>query len=482
MRTVVRNIAWLTMSQGITWMLSLVLLVFVPRLLGDADVGRNFVATTFVGFFELLANLGTTMHLTRAIARDTSLAGHMVANLVVAKAAWAVFVGLASIALAALLGYDRVLLILVAWCALSMVFSSLYGTVTSGLHGLQRMAGSAVASVVQKVLLTALALIVLESGKGVIWYTALGSFAMFIQFAMAWYIFRPFKVPKFHLDLPMVWQSIRGGLPFLMAAAITMIYGKIDVPLLERLSDSSTVGWYSVAYQWVSMPAFFAGIVMMAVFPSLSALGTEIGSGFATQANKALRLVFLVGAPVATGLGLIARSLFRFVYSGTQFDNAAPVAGILAAHLPLVSLTMILSITVIASNREKAWLLIGIVAVVVNIGVNLVVIPWSVDRFNNGAIGAAVVTVVTEALITAGAVLLRPPGVFDRETVSFVLRCTAASLAMCPAVVLLAHSLFTKIVLGAVVFAIFSLIFRLTTPSKLRTMVAQLRRSMNQAA
>ena len=165
----------------------------------------------------------------------------MVANLVAAKVVLAISVGLASVGLAALLGYDEVLLVLAAPCALSMVFTTLHGTVTSGLHRLQRMAGTAVASVVQKVVLTVLALVVLELGMGVIWYTALGAVASLIQLALSWYIFLVFKATRFRLDMPLVWGSVRGGIPFLMAGAITMVYGKIDVPLLERLSDSSTL-------------------------------------------------------------------------------------------------------------------------------------------------------------------------------------------------------------------------------------------------
>jgi O-antigen/teichoic acid export membrane protein len=68
-RRVVRNITWMLLSQSVTWGLALVLLVLAPRWLGDFNFGKAFVATTFVGFVELLANLGTATYVTKEIAR-----------------------------------------------------------------------------------------------------------------------------------------------------------------------------------------------------------------------------------------------------------------------------------------------------------------------------------------------------------------------------------------------------------------------------
>jgi O-antigen/teichoic acid export membrane protein len=72
---------------------------------------------------------------------------------------------------------------------------------------------------------------------------------------------------------------------------------------------------------------------------------------------------------------------------------------ILAQHPPIVSITIVLGAAIAASDRQKAWLLVGVVAVIVNIGLNLAAIPWTVHRYHNGAIGAATITVVTEMAI-----------------------------------------------------------------------------------
>lgn len=478
MRTVLRNITWLLLSQAITWGLAVVLLIIAPRYLGDRDFGRAFVAVTFVGFFELAANLGTATYVTREVARDTSRASNLVVNLLVAKVVWAVLLGGAAVGLALALGYDATLVVLVAWCAVSMIFTTLYGTVASGLNGLQRMGGLALAAVAQKILSTILIVLVLTAGWGVVWYTATGSVVMFVQFVLAWLSFRPFLQRPLLIDTRLIRQALVGGLPFFFASAVVVVYGKIDVPLLEQMSDSRTVGWYSVAYQWVSLPAFFAGTIMSAVFPSLSARSKDMGPDFSAQANKAIRLVFLVGAPVATGIALVARPALRRMYSDPGFDHAAPVMAILAPHLPIVSITIILGAVLAAVDRQRAWLVVGLIAVVINIALNLVMIPWAVRHFENGAIGAAAVTVVTEFAIMIGASTLRPRGVLDRATVSFLVRCAVACVAMVPPVVVLCHSLASKVVMGVAVFAVTAFLLGVVTPRSVWRALIQVRRSV----
>src|SRR5205814_636948 len=142
---------------------------------------------------------------------------------------------------------------------------------------------------------------------------------------------------------------------------------------------------------------------------------------------KALRLVFVVGAPLATGLALCANNLIALLYPDSSFSNAVPLIRILAFHLPIVSLTMILGAALQATERQRAFAVLGLAAATVNIGLNLIAIPLTDSHFGNGAIGAALVPVATETVILVGALLLRPNGVLDRQTANYLGRCTVAS-------------------------------------------------------
>jgi O-antigen/teichoic acid export membrane protein len=90
-----------------------------------------------------------------------------------------------------------------------------------------------------------------------------------------------------------------------------------------------------------------------------------------------------------------------------------------------------------AVDRQRQWVMLSVAAAVFNPVLNLVAIPLTERTFRNGAIGAAIVTVLTEALVLVGALRLRPAGVFDAPMARLAARVVVASLCMVPVVVML---------------------------------------------
>jgi len=151
-------------------------------------------------------------------------------------------------------------------------------------------------------------------------------------------------------------------------------------------------------------------------------------------------------------------------------------------HLPIVSVTMILGAALLATDRQRAFAILGMAAAALNIGLNLIAIPLTDHHFDNGAIGAAVVTVATEFLILGGALLMRPKGVLDRHTANYLGRCAVASAAMIPAVVAIDGAWYGyKVALGVVIFGVVASVLRVGSPRDLLRAAVQVRHSIARA-
>ena len=87
---------------------------------------------------------------------------------------------------------------------------------------------------------------------------------------------------------------IRGGIPLMALTFFNLIYGTIDVPILESSRDGS-VAWYSLAYRWISIPSSSPPLPV-GYFPRFSALGKE-QTAVPRLVNRAIRLVLLVSVP-----------------------------------------------------------------------------------------------------------------------------------------------------------------------------------------
>ena len=179
--------------------------------------------------------------------------------------------------------------------------------------------------------------------------------------------------------------------------------------------------------------------------------------------------VAFIGFPAATGIALVADDIISMTYHGSSAETI-PLMRILALSIPIVVIDMVLGMVMFASDRQKQWMILGVVTMFINPAINIFAIPYAVDRFDNGAIGAATATVVTELVVLGGALFLVPRGVMDRATTSFVLRCLAAAATM--AVIVLALGdipLAAKIAVGVLSYAAATLLSALADASRARS-------------
>jgi O-antigen/teichoic acid export membrane protein len=333
---------------------------------------------------------------------------------------------------------------------------------------MERMARPAMWGVVQQYICSGLGIAVLVLGKGLTWYAVTLSCCGFISLIPN--LVQLWPELRGHLEIKLrLWKTIAiGGLPFLSAAAIVLVYGSIDILILQAMTDSATVGWYGVAYQWVSLPAFFGVIVVTAFMPQMSRHAEHNPESFPGLANRAIRLVTFAGAPMAAGIALVAAPVLSLLYSA-DFQHAVPLVQILALHIPLVGIDMVLGSALIAADRQRQWVLVGAAAALLNPALNYVLIPATVHAFSNGAIGAAIATVATEVFVMTGATVLRPSGVLDRPTVSFAVRSGLAALAMVPIVLVLRNApLAAQIIAGVITYGVACLVLRTVTVDDIR--------------
>lgn len=465
-----QNLLYLLVSQVATWAVTLVVIVVAPRYLGPAALGQLGFAMAYLQFFVLAASLGTGMFLTRTVARDPSIIGPYVFNAVVMKLFLGTALSVLALVIARAIGSHGDTFVLVLIGCLSLLFTVWSEVFVGTLAGLERMGRMAMWATVQVYVASIGGVLLLVAGHGVIAYALWICLAAIIPLTAGARLVWPWTRTFRHVD-PGVWRTIvRGGVPLMMLSALTVLYGTIDIPILSALTDDTTVGWYTLAYRLVGIPVFISSATMAAFFPSFSAHGVGASDEFVRLVNRALRLVLQVSIPASAAIAVLARPVIDFVFDD-RYAEAAPVMQILAVHIPLVTIGVVLGTALVASDRQNPYLVVAAFAAVFNPIACILAIPWAVDNFDNGAIGAAIVTVATEALTIVGAVLLRSKGVMDGATTWFVARVAAASGVLAGVLAVLDDVPLPLLgVVGLVVYGIASMAMRTINGDDLRSM------------
>jgi O-antigen/teichoic acid export membrane protein len=338
-----------------------------------------------------------------------------------------------ALGVAVAIGLTQETIALIAAYCLGMFLNTINSTFVGGLQGVQQMRRPAIWEITRSYVGVGLSLLVLVNGGTLVYFALVFNAAFAIPMVANGLSLWPAIRAHVVLDFELWREIVLGSVPFFLWSALLVFYGSIDIPLLKAFSGSETVGWYTLAFKWVGMPVFFAASVAQAFFPALSAQRMQVGPEYARTANRALHLVVLVATPAAVGIALIADDFLRLLY-GTEFLRSVPLMQILALHIPIVGLDVVLGMVLITADKQRQWVYVGVAAAIFNPALNMIAIPWSERLWDNGAIGAAMVTVLTEMLLMAGAISLRPAGVLDGATARLLLRIVAASGAMVPVV------------------------------------------------
>ncbi len=448
-----RNVVWLLLSQGGTWIFSIITWIVVPPLLGEQLFGEISFVAAYAGIFELIAIFGTGSFLIKTVSRDPAARGHLLVNALSLKFVTALIASVMASGLGFALGFSQERMTLVFVFCAGIVLGSLNNVVLAALHGTQEIGRPAFWDVVQRFFGLVLGIGVLVAGGGVTAFAVTAvSVGVLPLIGNSWALRREMAAGG-GLD-PAVWRAITvGGAPFFALAGLNLLQGTIDVPMLEGLAGTDVVGWYTLALRWVTMPGLLATVAATAFFPALSAKGATVNEEFTRMANRCLHLVSLLAIPASVGIALIAGRFIALLYGG-EFQQTVPLMRLLSLEVPLAAIDVVIGVVIIAADRQRQWVVVALVAAIFNPLANLVAIPLTADWYDNGAIGAAFTTVLTELIMFTGAMLLRPAGVFDRELRGVVGRIVLASAAMIPVVLLLRSvPLIVTVIAAAAVYA-----------------------------
>ncbi|HEV3231074.1 MAG TPA: polysaccharide biosynthesis C-terminal domain-containing protein, partial [Candidatus Dormibacteraeota bacterium] len=222
---------------------------------------------------------------------------------------------------------------------------------------------------------------------------------------------------RFDLDAGRLLEMGRESLPFALTYVISTLYYRVDGVLLNVMAPSAdrvgVVGLYGAAYKFLDAATFIPQALMDPVYPALSRLAPR-GTGAAGEGGrlegatvKAYKMLAVAAVPVAVVLVVLADPIIRVTTGGAGYLGAVPLLQVLAVSVLFLFVNNTFIYTLNAMGRQRESTRLAVQSLVLNVALNLVLIPQH-SRLFGGAMGAAWATVLTEVgLFVGGWFLLR---------------------------------------------------------------------------
>jgi O-antigen/teichoic acid export membrane protein len=233
-QTIAKNSGVLAVAHAITMILSLVLVIFIARSIGDVDFGKLGFAQSFTGILVIFADMGLSTVTIREITRQKELTSKYLSNIFLIKLILSV-VTFALIALIInLMHYPADTIMVVYLIGISSILSSLSALSRSIFRAFEKMEFEAFLNISKSIVTTGIGLAVLFSGYGLIAIASVYLVAGIVDLLATLVITaKKFAKPKLEVDFSFWKQIIRLALPFSLTAFIGMIYFQIDIVMLS---------------------------------------------------------------------------------------------------------------------------------------------------------------------------------------------------------------------------------------------------------
>lgn len=195
-------------------------------------------------------------------------------------------------------------------------------------------------------------------------------------------------------------QLIRWSFPFVLILLFMSIYNKIDGIMLERMlgDNGLEAGIYAAGYRFVDAMNMLGYLIAALLLPMYSSnLKNQIViTDLLHTGLKVMTVCAIIGALTFVFFG---PDILPYVYEEAN-EYYAAVLSLLMMSFVGVSIAYLFGTLLVASDHLKSFNILLAISVLLNIGLNLYLVP------SEKAAGAALATVITQLTVMLGQIFL----------------------------------------------------------------------------
>lgn len=390
-----KNTTWLFGEKILRLLVALFVGVWVARYLGPEKFGILSYAQSFVAIFAVLATLGLDNLVVRELVKDESRTETLLGTSFFLKI-FGAFSMLIFLAIALWLTsndfYTKTLIFIIASASIFQSFNVVdfyYQSKVMGKYNVYANGISLLFSSVVKIIL-----IISNAGlEAFVWVVLFDSLVLAIGYLYYFFKHSDFKIQKLIFKKSTAILLLKDSWPLLLSGFVIMIYMKIDQLMIKELIGDESVGQYSAAARLSEAWYFIPGVISSSLFPAILNAKKHSDELYYKRIQRLYDLMVCLAIGIALPVSLLSDSVINLLYGG-QYDQAG---GVLLIHI-WAGVFVFLGVTsgkwYLAENLQKLAFLRNFYGMVINVTLNLILIP----RY--GIKGAALATLFSQITAT----------------------------------------------------------------------------------
>ena len=387
---IVKNTFSLLFSGIISQAIGFIVIVYLARVLNPGNFGKISFALAIITYFSLITNLGLPLLGIREIARDKKKINEYLGNILAMRLCLAVLSFGLLFLVTSFLNKPLEIKYLIVLYGLGLIPSALL--LDWVFQGLEKMEYIGLGRILSGLVYAGLIFWFVKGQKQLFLIPCMSVISNLLVTGFLFFIFiKNFGKLKLKFNI-IFWNNlVRQALPLGISIVMIQIIHNIDMVMLGFMRTDTEVGYYSAAYKIPLVLISICAFYFDAIFPVISNYYKASLDSLKKLQSYTAKLMVSIALPLGIGGTILAKPLMNLLY-GTKYDNGIIAFQILIWVVVLAYLNMIYARGMWACNKLKEYLNIVIIQAVINIGLNLFLIP------SFGIVGAAIAAVSAEIL------------------------------------------------------------------------------------
>jgi O-antigen/teichoic acid export membrane protein len=384
--------------------------VVIVRTLSPSDWGRYSFVFGLLGIIGFVVDLQIGRIVLREVIEARADAGRVVGSYISLR----LLIGLVSfvVAVAVVLAgrYDTTIVWATVVGAIGFFFIAPANGFVVWFQARVWLRPFAVGTVAGAVVQLAIVLAVAASDNGTVVLFALAATAgqVTVLAWRLWALHRRHMVFRLRAETGQWWTWIKEAIPLSIGAALFSVYYRIDIVMLEALDSARAVGEYTIGYKFADLAIFFPEALLTPVMTLFVAAWPHDASSLRRHVRQSFVLLAVAAVAIGVGFALVAGPLIELLY-GDRYATATGASRLLVTGSVIQYVSYLCFMILVAIGRNRPYALAGLAGLVVNVALNLILIPaYSFD-------GSAIATVVTELVVAVLLIMIvrHTPGILS---------------------------------------------------------------------
>jgi len=370
----------------------------VQNLVGQTAYGAYFAILNLAYLFQIINDFGIQNFNNKHIAQHRQLLPKYLPNILVFKAILGFIFMMTFLLFGWMLGYWALSKTLLIAVGLNQILVALIYYLRSNVSALGFYRLDSIFSVLDKFLMiliigTLIWTPSLRENFRMEWF-AWGQFLALLLTALAGlaFLYRKINIPRIRLNLPFLIVIIKESKPYAILGLLMAIYSRIDSVMLSQIISEKETGIYASAFRLMDAGTM-VGLLISAFLLPMFVRQIKEKAPTAELSDLVIKMMWVVGVAVAIPVIIFRLPIMQLLYTeGSRYS--ADVLGFLMVALLALMWSSVNGVLLIAAGAIKRLNIMYFIAVLLNLGLNYLLIP----RY--GAVGAAFVAATTQWFVT----------------------------------------------------------------------------------